>query len=291
MGSRFGGPKQLEPLGPNGETLLDYSIYDARGSGFDRVVLIIRREMQDAFEATIAAHWRRHLPVEYVYQELDDVPAGFSVPPARRKPWGTGQALLAAVDVVNEPFAVLNADDFYGPGAFSELHAFLSKGATSRSPSYANVGFALQDTMTEAGSVNRAVLQVSEGGRLEGLSEVLGIEQVGRNGRYRTEDGEVRTIPGSTLVSMNMWGFTSTIFEQLDEGFHSFLEERGGEEKSEYLLPDRVEELIRNGLASVEVLQGAGPWCGITYPEDILRVKQVLHQLVERGTYPRELWA
>ena len=291
MGSRFGGPKQLEPLGPEGETILDFTLHDAWRAGFGKAVLVIRRELREAFESTVAARWRERLTMALVEQELDDLPAGFARPAGRSKPWGTGQAILAArAELGGGPFGVVNADDFYGAAAFRTLHDFLAAEPDART--WASVGFPLGETLTGAGGVNRALMRVSTGGWLEAIEEVIGIERSGDGGgRYTGSDGAARTIPGDAPVSMNMWGFGPPLLDELDAGFRRFLARRIGEPKSEFLLPTYVQELVRDGRARVRVLRGAGPWCGVTYPEDRPRVAAVLHDLVvERGEYPRPVW-
>jgi hypothetical protein len=285
MGSRFGGPKQLEPLGPGGETMLDFAIHDALNAGFGRVVLIVRAQMREAFEQGVVARWQARVPVELVFQELDlALPPGAPTP-ERTKPWGTGHALLAVREVVRGPFAVVNADDFYAGQAYQVLADFLRDGSDPKL--HAVVGFPLSETMTEAGGVNRGVLRVSADGWLEHVEEVIGIERAADGGgRVPAKDGESeRRLPGDTLVSMNMWGFAPTILAQLAEGFHEFHATHGAEPKTEYLLPTKVEELIREGEARVRVLRGAGPWCGVTYPEDRESVRGVLEGLVRGGSY------
>lgn len=290
MGSRFGGPKQLEPLGPVGETFPDYAIHDALHAGFGDIVLIVRREMRESFEQGVVARWGERVPIRFVHQELEAVPDGFKLPEGRTKPWGTGQAVLAASDAVSGPFGVINADDFYGQEAYGELARFLTSDAGGTPPAYACVGFPLRDTMTEAGTVNRGVMRVSSDGWLERIEEVIGIEKAGNDGHYRDGTGVDRTIPGSTPVSMNMWGFTPEVFDQLDEGFRAFLSAHGDTTRSEYLLPTMIEQLITERRARVRVLQGAGPWCGVTYPDDKPRVAGVLRRLHEQGTYAGSLW-
>ena len=289
-GSRFGGPKQLEPLGPDGGTMLDFSIHDALRAGFDRVVLVILPAMHDVFEQAVVARWRPRVPVELVHQELDALPAGVARPASRRKPWGTGQAVLAAAPVVDGPFAVVNGDDFYGRAAYEALAAFLRAPVGGALRAHAVVGFPLAETLSEAGSVNRALLEVTSDGWLSGIHEVIGIEAAGRDGRVRVDGGESRLIPGSAPVSMNMWGFAPDVFATLAEAFVSFLEHHAGDERAEFLLPTHVQELVQGGHARVRVLPGKGPWCGITHPEDRARVAAALRAHVERGEYPRPLW-
>ena len=288
MGSRFGGPKQLEPLGPAGETILDFSIHDAWRAGFDKVVLVIRRELREAFESSIVPRWRDRIAVALVEQSVDDLPPGFTRPPDRTRPWGTGQAILAARHEVEGRFAVVNADDFYGATAYRMLHEFFSTGPDART--WANVGYPLRDTLTGSGGVNRALLRVGASGWLEQIEEIIDIEKVGDDGRYTARDGEPRTIPGDALVSMNIWGFDQPLFDELDTGFRRFLAAHIAEPKSELVLPNFVQELVGDGRARVRVLRGTGPWAGVTHPEDKPSVAAVLRDLVERGEYPTPLW-
>jgi NDP-sugar pyrophosphorylase family protein len=290
MGSRFGGPKQLEPLGPGGETMLDFSIHDALRAGFDRVVLVIQPAMHDVFERGVATRWRSQIPIELVHQDLEALPAGMARPANRRKPWGTGQAVLAAAPAVDGSFAVVNGDDFYGRSAYEALAAFLTAPLGGALPVHAVVGFPLAETLSGAGSVNRALLQVTSDGWLSRIEEVVGIEAAGHDGRVRLDGGETRLIPGSAPVSMNMWGFAPDVFATLAEAFVSFMERDAGDERAEFLLPTHVEELVQRGRARVRVLPGEGPWCGITHPEDRTRVAAALRAHVERGEYPRPLW-
>jgi NDP-sugar pyrophosphorylase family protein len=291
LGSRFGGPKQLAPLGPNGETILDFSIHDAVRAGFGRVVLVIRPELREAFERGLVTRWSPRLPVTLVEQTLDQAVEPGVSGAGRAKPWGTGHAVLAAADALREPFAVVNGDDYYGRDAMLRLGAFLA-GVRADEPTYAVVGFPLGATLSEAGGVNRAVLRVGTDGRLEHVEEVIGIERTpDGNGVVRRPDGTVREIPRYTLVSMNMWGFTPAVLPQLAEGFGAFLRARGGEPKAEFLLPDYVQELIDAGRATVRVPTGEGPWFGMTHPEDREHVSRALTALVERGEYPSPVWA
>ena len=290
MGSRFGGPKQLEPLGPGGETMLDFSIHDALRAGFDRVVLVIQPAMHDVFERGVVARWSSRVPVQLVHQDPDALPAGMERPASRRKPWGTGQAVLAAAPAVDTAFAVVNGDDFYGRAAYEGLAAFLRAPLGGALPVHAVVGFPLAATLSEAGSVNRALLDVTSDGWLSRIEEVVGIEAAGRDGRVKGEGGETRLIPGSAPVSMNMWGFTPDIFSTLTEAFVSFLDHHAGDERAEFLLPAHIGQLVQRRRARVRVLPGKGPWCGITHREDRARVASALRAHVERGEYPRPLW-
>lgn len=282
MGTRFGGPKQLEAVGPMGATILDYSIHDARRAGFGKAVLVIRRELASAFERNVIERWRHRFCVEIAFQELDDLPGDFLLPAGRTMQWGTVHALLAASEFVGGPFAALNADDFYGPEAFGQLAAFLDTRAEESAPVYAVVGLPLSETLSDSGAVNRAVLHVDDQQWLTDIEEVLGI--------VPTEHA-VGIPEGERLVSMNMWGFRRAIFSQLEAKFVEFLRRCGGDPEAEFLLPSAVQSLIRRREARVKVLGATGQWCGITHRDDKAAVAAVLRRLTEDGTYPTDLWA
>ncbi len=288
IGSRYGGLKQIDPVGPSGEIVIDYSIYDAIRAGFDRVVFIIRRDIEEAFRAIADRHFAGRVKVDYVFQELDLLPPGFSVPPERKKPWGTGHAVLCARAAVPGPFGVINADDFYGRGSFEALAGFLRK-ADPGSTDYALVGFTLRNTLSEHGAVARGVCEVDATNRLVSIVERLKIEKVGRGARYE-ENGAWHPLTGDEPVSMNMWAFTPRIFDSLDEGFRKFLRERGGDPKAEFLVPTHVGELVKTGGATVRVLPTAETWFGVTYPADKPAVAAGIRALVEAGRYPANLW-
>ncbi len=289
IGRRYGGLKQLEPVGPAGETIMDYSIYDAVRAGFGQVVFVIRPEMEGAFHETIGRRYEQRIPVAYAHQRLDAVPAGFAVPPGRSKPWGTGQAVLSAADRVRGPFAVANADDFYGAGAFAALSAFLQEQQTG-TPVYAMVGYALRNTLSEGGAVSRAVCRHSPDGWLVDIVETVGIEPDGRGARRTDEHGHVHRFGGDETVSMNLWGFVPALLDELRRAFERFLRERGGSADAELYLPAVVQDAIKAGRARVKVLPSPDRWCGITNPRDKDGVVRFLGQLVEQGQYPPKLW-
>ncbi len=289
-GSRFGGLKQLEPVGPGGGAILDYTVYDAQRAGFGHLVLVVSDESEDPLRQAAAARFGAHLPVSYVRQRLDDLPAGLTVPPDRRKPWGTGQALLAARDVVDRPFAVVNADDFYGAEALETMGRFLRGGTGDGSPVYAMVGYSLADTMTDCGTVSRAVCGCDGDGWLEDIVEIPAIERTPEGGVYVNAEGQRRLVDGDQLVSMNIWGFTPQVFPQLEAGLVDFFGRQGGPAEREYYLSDQVNRLIAAGVARVKVLGGTGRWCGITNPGDQTRVRDRLTRLTGRGLYPPHLW-
>jgi UTP-glucose-1-phosphate uridylyltransferase len=286
MGSRYGGLKQIDPVGPSGETLMDYSIYDALRAGFAKVVFVIRKDIEQAFKETIGAKFEKRVPVEYVFQELGGIPAGFKVPEGRTKPWGTTQAVLVAEGVVNEPFAVINADDFYGAEGYRVLAGHLQSG----SPDYAMVGFVLRNTLSDFGSVARGVSKADSGGYLETVVELTSVERDGNGAKNTDPAGKVTSLTGEELVSMNMWGFNPQIFPQLRERFHAFLERSGSELKSEHFVPTAVNELVSSGIARVKVLRTNDAWFGVTYREDRPRVVDSIAVLVKKGKYPDRLW-
>jgi NDP-sugar pyrophosphorylase family protein len=285
LGSRFGGLKQLEPVGPGGATLMDYSVFDARRAGFSRVVFVIRPEMTEAFDRVIGDRYRDRLEVAVACQRLEDLPGSMQVPPDRLRPWGTAQAVLAARDQVSGPFAVLNADDFYGRNALVEIARFLQHPPPD---TIAVVGYRLDQTASPAGGVNRAALEQAADGNLAGIVEVKNLVEASE-GRFRGEvQGEPRIVPADTLVSMNLWGLTPTIFPRLADGFAAFLT-RGPGRAGEYYLPEAVREMLDEGAIRVKVLPTTSRWCGMTYPADRPRVEASLLELVASGEYPEEL--
>lgn len=289
MGSRYGGLKQVDPVGPNGETIIDYCIYDATRAGFGKVVFVIRHDIEAAFREAVGARFEKRLPVEYAFQELNKVPAGFAVPSSRTKPWGTAHAILMAEDVIREPFAMINADDFYGADSFRVLGEFLSK-ARVDSTDYSMVGFILRNTLSEHGTVSRGVCQVDQNRMLQQVVELLKIEKAGNAARNLDGKGGSQPLTADEYCSMNMWGFTPTLFGFLREEFAKFLKERGGEEKSECLIPTVVNHLVTNRRATVKVLPTQSSWFGVTYQEDRPKVQESVRALIRRGEYPEKLW-
>lgn len=287
MGSRYGGLKQIDPVGPNGETIIDYSIYDALRGGFGKLVFVIRHDIEAQFKEIVGARFEKRIPVEYVFQELTTLPPGFTVPPGRTKPWGTTQAILMAAEVVREPFAAINADDFYGAQSFQLLAQQLSSG----SPDYAMVGFILRNTLSDFGSVARGVCQVGDDGLLQTVTELTKIERAGNGAQNTNPTGQVTRLTGDEAVSMNMWGFTPAIFPQLQTHFTAFLKKSGQELKAESYIPSVVNELIVAGQARVKVLRTHDSWFGVTYREDRPRVVESIRQLIARGDYPEALWS
>jgi dTDP-glucose pyrophosphorylase len=292
IGSRYGGLKQIDPISPGGENILDYSIFDARQAGFGQIIFVINTEIETAFRERIDQTIGRHCDIAYVYQELDNLPDGFVVPQGRLKPWGTAHAVLSCKDLVETPFAVINADDFYGQTAFQALCGYL-RNAKDRKEIYdfCMVGYNLENTLTEHGHVARGVCKVDQEGRLIEVRERTRVQKFNEEVRY-SEDGETWIeIPGESLVSLNLWGFTPAIFAELDEQFSNFLSiNRGNQFDVEYFLPEVVNQLLEEGKATVQVLQTQERWFGVTYQEDRIRVKNAVQGLIQQGVYPKKLW-
>jgi NDP-sugar pyrophosphorylase family protein len=286
MGSRYGGLKQLDPVGPDGETIMDYSIFDARRAGFGKIVFVIRKDTEEAFKEKIGARYEKRVPVEYVFQEVGKLIPGFSLPKGRTKPWGTTHAILMAANTIHEPFAVINSDDFYGAGSFRVLAQHLQSGT----PDDAMVGFVLRNTLSEFGAVARGVCHVSEDGYLQDIAELKSIEREGARITNIDSEGQETVLKGGELVSMNMWAFTPQIFPQLYEHFQRFLKRYNDDLNAECYIPSTVNSLIQAGQARVKVLRSGNEWFGVTYREDHPRVVQSIGRLIEGGTYPRRLW-
>ncbi len=288
MGSRYGGLKQLDPVGPSGEVILDYSVFDAHRAGFGKIVFVIRRDIEEAFKAQVGSKYENHIQVEYAYQELSDLPEGFEVPEGRVKPWGTILAMLSARDIVKEPFGVINADDFYGPGSFKLLASALQARENSEGD-FVLVAYPLKNTVSEHGTVSRGVCDVS-GGKLVGVEECHEIHPVS-GGIEVNRGGELEVMDGSQLVSMNTWGFTPELFAHAQSGFKEFLGALPDPMKSEYYIPTLVQQLIDSEQATVEVLNSDDHWLGVTYPEDKPAVQSGLQALLEEGVYSNPLWS
>lgn len=292
MGSRFGaGIKQLEPMGPNGEIIMDYSIYDAMRAGFNDVVFVTRKDLLPVFKEVIGDRIAKVLPVSYCLQELSDIPEGFSVPAGRSKPWGTGQAILVCREAVKNPFLVINADDYYGKTAFKLIHDYLvADHEDNGKMPLCMAGFILGNTLSDNGAVTRGVASVDENGNLTGVRETGGLVKTADGAAYDGPDGKKVAIDVSTPVSMNMWGFTPEIFDALDEGFRAFLKENETNLKAEYLLPSVVDTLIKTGKAYVKVLTTPDKWFGVTYKADKEVVVKSFQKLIEDGVYPEKLY-
>jgi Nucleotidyl transferase len=286
MGSRYGGLKQIDPVGPHGETIIDYSIYDAMRAGFGRLVFVIRQDIATQFKEIIGARFEKRISVEYVFQELDKLPPGFQLPPGRTKPWGTTHAVLMAADAIREPFAAINADDFYGAQSFRLLAEHLGSGSAD----YAMVGFTLRNTLSDFGSVARGVCWVDVENLLQTVTELTKIERVGNGARNTSTAAQISQLTGDEVVSMNMWGFTPALFPQLQNYFKAFLQKNGHELKSECYIPSAINDLLMTGQARVKVLRTNDSWFGVTYREDRSHVVKNIRQLIARGDYPEKLW-
>jgi NDP-sugar pyrophosphorylase family protein len=286
MGSRYGGLKQIDPVGPSGETVLDYAVFDAVRAGFGRVVFVIRRDFEAVFREQVGAKYSGRVPVDYVFQSTDALPDGFAAPAGRQKPWGTGHAVWCARDAVETPFAVINADDFYGADSFRQLAGFLTENAAAMSGApamFSMVGFRLAQTLSEHGAVSRGVCATARTGELETITE--------RTGILPAEVGAGRTYSGHEIVSMNCWGFTPALFPRLDDQLRTFLQLHGGDPKAEFYLPTAVSVMIARGEARVRVLPTERAWFGVTYREDKPRVVSAIAELVRQGEYPARLFS
>jgi hypothetical protein len=287
MGSRYGGLKQIDPVGPAGETIIDYSIYDAMRAGFGKLVFVIRHDIEQQFREIVGSRFEKRIAVEYVFQELDKLPPGYSLPAGRTKPWGTTHAILMAEHAIREPFAAINADDFYGRNAYSVLAQHL----TSGTPDYAMVGFILKNTLSAHGSVARGVSRVDANHYLTNIVEMMKIEPDGAGAKNTEPDGTVTHLVGDEPVSMNFWGFTPALFPQIKVEFEKFLKRAGGEQKSECYIPATVGDLVTSGQARVKVLRSPDSWFGVTYREDRPQVVESIRKLIAKGEYPEKLWA
>jgi len=286
MGSRYGGLKQIDPVGPNGETIIDFSIYDALRAGFGKLVFVIRKDIEAAFKETIGARFEKRVPVEYVFQELSSLPPGYSVPVGRKKPWGTGHAVLTAANAIKEPFAVINADDFYGARSYKLLAGHLMNGSAD----YAMVGFVLKNTLSEFGSVARGLCRTGADGYLTSVEELTKIEPDGTAAKYTDPHGKVHPLKGDETVSMNIWGFTPGFFGHLQREFAQFLKENISSEKAEFYIPTAVNTLVSTGKERLKVLRTPDSWFGVTYRDDRPRVVESIQKLISKGDYPSKLW-
>ncbi|MEY8354185.1 sugar phosphate nucleotidyltransferase [Lachnospiraceae bacterium 54-53] len=294
IGSRFGGGiKQLEPVGPSGEIIMDYSIHDGLEAGFDKIVFIIRKDLEQDFKEIIGRRIEKIARVEYAYQELDDLPEGYEKPEGRTKPWGTGQAILCAREVIHEPFIVINADDYYGKEGFLKIHDYLVNDMDTQSQPFdiCMGGFILGNTLSENGGVTRGVCRVGGNGILKEVRETYEIRRSNDEARGRDEDGNEVVIPLKQNVSMNMWGLSPAFLDELERGFPGFLDGlKEGDIKSEYLLPKIIDKLVQSERARVRVLETKDKWFGVTYKEDKPAVAEAIRKLVEEGVYPPRLF-
>lgn len=293
MGSRYGGLKQIDPVSDQGEIILDFSLYDAMMAGFEDVVFIIKKENEADFRALIDERAGKHLNVKYAYQQLDDLPEGYSVPEGRVKPWGTAHAVFSARKAVNGPFAVINADDYYGDGAFQTIYDYLKDAEDGEKYSYCMVGYQLENTITENGHVARGVCTTDEKGMLQKVVERTKIMRRGEDIQFTEDEGATwTTLPEGTIVSMNFWGFTKSFMTELENQFPAFLDKAMAENplKGEYFLPGVVDRLIKEGKAEAKVLESHDKWYGVTYKEDKPSVVAALQSMKDKGLYPDKLW-
>lgn len=294
MGSRYGGLKQIDPVGNHGQLIIDYSIYDAKRAGFDTVVFVIKHEIEETFREAIGDRLSKIINVKYAYQQLDDLPEGYEVPDGRVKPWGTCHAVLAARKIVDGPFAVVNADDYYGPEGFREIYQYLESHPDSDGCyEFAMVGYLLGNTVTEYGHVARGICEEDENNYLLKVTERTHIEKMGADARFTEDEGKTWTeVPGSTIVSMNLWGFTESFLKEAEARFPKFLDEalKTNLLKAEYFLPSVVTQLLEEGKARVKVLRSADKWYGVTYKEDKPCVVAAIAEKTASGLYPDKLW-
>ena len=291
MGSRYGSLKQMDGLGPGGETIMDYSIYDAIRAGFGKVVFVIRKSFADDFKAVFSAQrYQGKIAVEYVMQELDMIPSEFKLNPERTKPWGTNHAVMVASGVIKEPFAVINADDYYGRNAFEVLANFLT-GVTGKQNDYCMVGYQLGKTLSELGAVSRGVCSADTNGYLTTVVERTHIERIEGTIKYKDENGNMVAVDDKAIVSMNMWGFTPDYFTHSGKMFADFLRDKGNDPKSEFFIPLVVNNLVASGTAKLKVLTTDSEWFGVTYQGDRPKVVEKLNALIAKGEYPQKLWA
>lgn len=294
IGSRFGGGiKKLEPVGPGGEIIMDYSIHDALEAGFDRIVFVIRHDLEKDFREVIGDRIEKIAPVSYAFQELDDIPSGFTVPQDRKKPWGTGQAVLSVRDIVNEPFLVINADDYYGKEVFKKIHDYMTGDMDENAPVYdiCMGGFILANTLSDNGGVTRGVCEVGEDEILRAVRETYNIIKTADGLTASDKEGNPVTVREDQHVSMNMWGLTPAFIKELERGFPEFLSGlKEGDLKSEYLLPTIIDQMIKDGRARVKVLETRDHWFGVTYKEDKEGVAESIRALISQGVYPEKLF-
>lgn len=290
MGSRYGGLKQLDGLGPNGETIMDYSIFDAIRGGFGKIVFVIRKDFEKDFREKILSKYENHIPVELVFQSVDKLPAGFTCPEGRVKPWGTNHAVLMGKEVINEPFAVINADDFYGRDSFAVLGRWLSELPEGAKNRYCMVGFRVGNTLSESGTVARGICSTNDKGCLTTVVERTEIMRVDGKVCYKDEQGAWVAVDDNTPVSMNMWGFTPDYFKYSEDYFIDFLKNNLDNLKAEYFIPLMVNKLINEGTATVKVLDTTSKWFGVTYAADRQGVVDKIQSLVDAGEYPSKLF-
>ena len=291
MGSRYGGLKQIDPIGPNGELIIEYAIYDAMQAGFGKVVFVIKEEMEAMFRQVVGDRVAQQIPVQYAFQRLDDLPNGFSLPADRKKPWGTGHAVYCSRHVIQEPFAAINADDYYGADAFNKAAAFLRTAQDDERFHFCMVGYYVENTLTEHGHVARGVCELSGDGYLMGITERTRIERVDGAIRYFEDDPNGTAIPQGTIVSLNMWGFSQALMQEFEPRFIRFLSDPAHDlSRAEFFLPFVVDELIQEKKADVAVLKTQEKWYGVTYREDKQKMQDAIRAMIREGKYPERLW-
>lgn len=288
MGNRYGGLKQLDEVGPNGETIMDYSVFDAKRAGFQKIVFVIRKDFAAEFEKKILRKYQNQIDVEYVFQEIDDVPESCIFDTNRKKPWGTGHAVLVAQKAINTPFAVINADDFYGYDAFCVTLEYLQKIQQSQGK-YSMVGYVINNTLSDSGFVSRGVCEVDENNILTNITERTKIEKINNSILYIDNNGNTVKIPDNSIVSMNFWGFTPDYFDYSKKMFVNFLNENTGNNDAEFYIPSVVNNFINNRQVEVKVLETTAKWFGITYPQDKIQTISNIKQLIEKGEYPQKI--
>jgi dTDP-glucose pyrophosphorylase len=290
IGSRFGGLKQAEGVGPSGEAILDYSIYDAIRAGFKKVVFVIRKDIHEDMDRIFFSKWKDKIEIDYVYQEVDNLPGGFKAPADRVKPWGTGHAIWVAREKIREPFCMINADDFYGKKSYELAASFLGNMDNLLQGRYALIGYILKNTLSEYGYVSRAECLTNDDGTLKSITERLKIKREGDVVLYQDDNGDGKEISENTIVSMNIWGFMPSLFSYLEKDIIDFLEVNAESTKAEFLLPNVIDRLIKSGEVEIPVLQTEARWFGMTYREDLEMVKGRLAELVRAGEYPTPVW-
>lgn len=293
MGSRYGGLKQIDPIDDKGHIIIDFSMFDAKKAGFEKVIFIIKKENEEDFKEVVGNRMAKYLEVEYAYQDLNNLPEGYALPEGRTKPWGTAHAVLSCIDRIDGPFAVINADDYYGQEAFRLIYDYLDTHTDDDKYRYAMVGYQLANTVTDNGHVARGVCEIDEKGRLTAVNERTRIEKRGDGIAYTENDGQTWVdLSADTIVSMNMWGFTKSILKEIKDGFPAFLEEglKKNPMKCEYFLPAVVSSLLEAGKASVAVLTSADKWYGVTYKEDKPVVEAAIRKFKDDGLYPENIW-
>ncbi len=289
IGSRYGSLKQLDPIGPSGETIIDYSVFDAAKAGFGKVVFVIRESIEKEFKDYFIGRLPESIKVEYVLQEIDKIPEGFSVPEGRVKPWGTAHAVLMAAEVINEPFVVINADDFYGPESFKIVGDFLSSSNNKSIPEFCMAGYLLKNTLSDFGSVSRGICLTNEAENLESVTEITNIEKSNKGIGYFDKENNWNSFTGEEIVSMNFWGFTPEIFNNIHEYFVEFIKENHDNLKAEFYIPLVVTKLIESGIANTKVLKSEAKWFGVTYKEDKENAILKMLELINKGCYPKNL--